>query len=584
MLGGYIGQFLPLAGGTLTGTLNLGGLDLDYAGNVKDSDGNTRIQIINTGSNRALNFCDDTGFAAMTVAEGMVQLSSTVQLYLGGGLNFDSIADVYADGSGNVELDCTTLLISPAVTGSSGTISGSAFGAALSVSGSVTAIGTVFAPSFSGSTTGKKYIAGFGANAIGGFIASYIDTNGNFIKSTFTAAQAIYVDGTNGSDMRGNGTNLAPYATIAHALSVATPGQCVFVGPGTYNCPGQIVLPNGVSLSGCGIGVTTIQNTGVASTPGLFVVLGTGSVVENVTINAINGTNNVAPIGFNIGAGAGSTQTSTAFTLRNCDFTGRIDGLYLNSGAGNGNSTVYTCDDCWFRSNYDTTQHATTGTWTFNGTFLRCQFITTYNGVSSTMRSLAGANCTIYCEDCDFINNDTSSSPHNAQFISMSGVEVKGCRFVQNTPNLSQPYIPYLANQADAGNVFIAILSGGTSVFEIPQTFSSPSVSSSAVTPPLASFSEIAVDAGTLTSNTLTVNPPPFNTGTGATVADFTKVVQRIKNTNSGSTAMILSFAAGYDLGSSSAGTIAAGKKAYLTFQYDQDNSKWDLTGYANGL
>jgi hypothetical protein len=47
---------------------------------------------------------------------------------------------------------------------------------------------------------------------------------------------------------------------------------------------------------------------------------------------------------------------------------------------------------------------------------------------------------------------------------------------------------------------------------------------------------------------------------------------------------MTLALNSAYNAGLNSIGTIAAGKRAYLTFVYDGDNSKWDLTGYSNGL
>jgi hypothetical protein len=58
----------------------------------------------------------------------------------------------------------------------------------------------------------------------------------------------------------------------------------------------------------------------------------------------------------------------------------------------------------------------------------------------------------------------------------------------------------------------------------------------------------------------------------------------RIKNTNTGSTAMTLALGSAFNAGSTTLSTVAAGKRAYLTFQYDADNSMWDLTGFVNGL
>jgi hypothetical protein len=101
----------------------------------------------------------------------------------------------------------------------------------------------------------------------------------------------------------------------------------------------------------------------------------------------------------------------------------------------------------------------------------------------------------------------------------------------------------------------------------------------------VATLNEVAMDAGTLSSNTLTINNSSFNTQGGVqAILDGQKLNLRIKNTNASSTAMTLAFGTAFNLGGTSVGTIAAGKRAYLTFQFDADNSKWDLTGYTNAL
>jgi hypothetical protein len=478
MLGEYIGQFLPISGGTLTGNLGLAGNSID----------------------------------------------------------FDSSSKITADGSGNV---------------------------------------TVSANSFV------------------------------FALSNFTAAQLIYVDGTNGSDATGNGTSSGPYATIGKAASVATSGQCIFVLPGTYNLTTQIVLPAGVSLSGCGIGVTVLQNAGFLGSargqPSPFIVLGTGSTIQDVQILGVvtsSPTTSVYPIGFNTLAGpGGSNQTSTSFTLRRVDVTGRIDGLYC-SGA----QPTVLFEDVWLRSNYDVCVFQTGVTGTFN----RVHFLPTYaSGVSNILTCLKTGNnvaSNVTCDDCEFNITDTISTSISAQayyFLldaSTAGgnlfAECKNCRFIQNTPGVPQAFIGGGGSSyhgsgwpttSSGGNSLKAILSGGASVIAVPETPVAATVSSNAITPALAAYNQAATDAGSLSSNTLTVNAIAWNTLT-AKPADGIKSRLRIKNTNSGSTAMTLSFNGAYNNAAFAIGTIAAGKRAYFDFVYDADNSRWDLTGYVNGL
>jgi hypothetical protein len=52
--------------------------------------------------------------------------------------------------------------------------------------------------------------------------------------STAAAGDTIRVDADTGNDVSGNGTLVAPYATIGKALSVATSEDMIRVAPGDY--------------------------------------------------------------------------------------------------------------------------------------------------------------------------------------------------------------------------------------------------------------------------------------------------------------------------------------------------------------
>jgi hypothetical protein len=102
--------------------------------------------------------------------------------------------------------------------------------------------------------------------------------------------------------------------------------------------------------------------------------------------------------------------------------------------------------------------------------------------------------------------------------------------------------------------------------------------SSSAVTPSASSSAQfnVSADAGTLSSNTLTLNNI-----TGSPV-DGQQLVGRITNTNSGSTVMVLALGTAYNLFGATLGTIAAGNEAYLRLAYNASTSKWDVLGFNN--
>lgn len=51
---------------------------------------------------------------------------------------------------------------------------------------------------------------------------------------SFTTVGTIYVDGVNGSDLSGNGSELNPYKTVQKALQMATNGHRIIIFAGTY--------------------------------------------------------------------------------------------------------------------------------------------------------------------------------------------------------------------------------------------------------------------------------------------------------------------------------------------------------------
>jgi hypothetical protein len=104
------------------------------------------------------------------------------------------------------------------------------------------------------------------------------------------------------------------------------------------------------------------------------------------------------------------------------------------------------------------------------------------------------------------------------------------------------------------------------------------SVSLSAVTPvATSSINTVSTDAGSLTSNTLTINSP------GGSPNNGDKFILRIKNTNAGSTAMTISFNAIFNKGGLTVNTVAVGKTDFFGFIYDSTASKWDVLAYQQG-
>jgi len=105
-------------------------------------------------------------------------------------------------------------------------------------------------------------------------------------------------------------------------------------------------------------------------------------------------------------------------------------------------------------------------------------------------------------------------------------------------------------------------------------------ITSSAITPDNNTYSQInvTVDAGLLTSNTLTINAP------SGTANDGQKLIIRIKNTSASAIAMILSLNSIYQKGATTVNNVTATKTDYLGFIYNATNTKWDLVAYIQGL
>jgi hypothetical protein len=78
----------------------------------------------------------------------------------------------------------------------------------------------------------------------------------------------------------GDGSQGAPFATLAEATAAANPGDCIALAPGTYD---GATLKGGVSLLGAGAEVVTIK--GAAGHAGLAVQAGSGGLLRGFTVS-----------------------------------------------------------------------------------------------------------------------------------------------------------------------------------------------------------------------------------------------------------------------------------------------------------
>ena len=153
------------------------------------------------------------------------------------------------------------------------------------------------------------------------------------------AASAV-PDGTyyvtpGGSDVTGNGSILAPLASISFALTLAGPGEVVNVGPGTYTEPALLAVPQDVAIVG------TPETTIVAPAG---VTLDDGVALENVklttpTITTVGtqpagpgATVNLTQVFVTSATTVNNNGTNTAFVTNNTTFGGATT---INGGPTN---------------------------------------------------------------------------------------------------------------------------------------------------------------------------------------------------------------------------------------------------------
>lgn len=138
----------------------------------------------------------------------------------------------------------------------------------------------------------------------------------------FARADNYYVNASTGSNSSGNGTQSTPWKTITYALNqISGSGHTLNVAAGTYNAAlGEtfpIMMNNGVSLVGAGMGVSIIDAGATSSVIRCISIVDASTKVEGFTIKG--GSSSLGG-GFYLSAGS-------ALMIMNNKITG-------NSGAG----------------------------------------------------------------------------------------------------------------------------------------------------------------------------------------------------------------------------------------------------------
>ena len=91
---------------------------------------------------------------------------------------------------------------------------------------------------------------------------------------------------TNGNDTNNGGAENEAFLTLAKALTVATTGDTIYLGSGTYEEVAPLTVPKGVSIIGQGLRSTQLKPTAATRTNDFFLLNGEVTI-ENLTVREI---------------------------------------------------------------------------------------------------------------------------------------------------------------------------------------------------------------------------------------------------------------------------------------------------------
>ena len=119
---------------------------------------------------------------------------------------------------------------------------------------------------------------------------------------------------SNGDDAQDGGSTQSAFATLKHALSVATFGDTIYLGAGTFEEAAPLDVPQGVQIIGQGLRSTQLKPTAATRTNDFFRVNGEVTI-ENLTIREIEW-DNINSTGYAIRYQQGSTVTKRSAYIR----------------------------------------------------------------------------------------------------------------------------------------------------------------------------------------------------------------------------------------------------------------------------
>lgn len=130
--------------------------------------------------------------------------------------------------------------------------------------------------------------------------------------SGVVTTNTVYVS-KDGNDVTGERNRLdKPFASVIAANTAAQFGDEILVLPGDYTETNSVALKEGVSLSGKGVGITTLRATNALNGTCLILLTNSSHTIQNMTL---------VSSGWGIGCKVMNSVTATNIVLRNLDVT-----------------------------------------------------------------------------------------------------------------------------------------------------------------------------------------------------------------------------------------------------------------------
>jgi hypothetical protein len=258
-------------------------------------------------------------------------------------------------------------------------------------------------------------------------------------------------------------TDAARGTALLAALAAAVSGDTLLLGPGTYDCGTHadmsahaVVIPAGVTVTGSGIGATTIQVTAGHATGSTYhyqaINMGDGARLSNLSLRLIDTAFNK----FSFGIGPAD---SAEIWIENVYINGDTDAVFISADVASSTIHLTNVEATGHFDTYNDT-HSAIGSahlLYMDGCYFHPVCIPAYSQTSYRAVALSYKCAAAYLSNCRLSADDTGSTLGNARALELSStnyVELHNCDIrTINTLDASEGDVYY--QSATAANQLI---------------------------------------------------------------------------------------------------------------------------------